>query len=158
MEVQDGFIVGIFNYCDRWCERCALTGRCRLFADQAEIEFERGNGPLTTPKVVRERRKLFAELQEIHTRLAEAGEDPDRARKRECRLPADMEGSPLGPSPEVVANTAALHRKTTQARLSANASVRLAAETGWNRLGRRCLRRVTSANAMSRRFAPRLPA
>ena len=25
MEVQDGFIVGIFNYCDRWCERCPLT-------------------------------------------------------------------------------------------------------------------------------------
>jgi hypothetical protein len=20
MEVQDGFIVGVYNYCDRWCE------------------------------------------------------------------------------------------------------------------------------------------
>ena len=38
MELQDGFIVGIFNYCDRWCERCAFTSHCRLFADQAEIE------------------------------------------------------------------------------------------------------------------------
>ena len=38
MEIQDGFIVGIFNYCDRWCERCALTSHCELFADQAEIE------------------------------------------------------------------------------------------------------------------------
>lgn len=36
MEVQDGFIVGIFNYCDRWCERCAFTSHCRLFADGAE--------------------------------------------------------------------------------------------------------------------------
>ena len=27
MEVRDGFIVGIFNYCGRWCERCALTHR-----------------------------------------------------------------------------------------------------------------------------------
>ena len=35
MEVQDGFIVGIYNYCDRWCELCALTSRCHLFADQA---------------------------------------------------------------------------------------------------------------------------
>jgi len=33
MEVQDGFIVGVFNYCDRWCERCAFASRCRLFAD-----------------------------------------------------------------------------------------------------------------------------
>lgn len=38
MEVQDGFITGIFNYCDRWCETCAFTSRCRLFADVAEAE------------------------------------------------------------------------------------------------------------------------
>jgi hypothetical protein len=38
MEVRDGFIVGIFNYCDRWCETCAFTSRCRLFADVAEVE------------------------------------------------------------------------------------------------------------------------
>jgi len=38
MEVQDGFIVGVFNYCDRWCERCAFTSHCRLFADHAEME------------------------------------------------------------------------------------------------------------------------
>jgi hypothetical protein len=38
MDVQDGFIVGIFNYCDRWCDACAFTSRCRLFADHAEGE------------------------------------------------------------------------------------------------------------------------
>ena len=38
MEVRDGFIVGIFNYCDSWCQRCAFTSRCHLFADRAEIE------------------------------------------------------------------------------------------------------------------------
>jgi hypothetical protein len=38
MEIRDGFIIGIFNYCDRWCETCAFTSRCRLFADVAEIE------------------------------------------------------------------------------------------------------------------------
>jgi|GEM_PF-969740 len=25
------FITGIYNYCDRWCERCPLTSRCLLF-------------------------------------------------------------------------------------------------------------------------------
>ena len=40
MEVQDGFIVGIYNYCDRWCETCAFTSRCRVFADCAEMEAE----------------------------------------------------------------------------------------------------------------------
>lgn len=40
MEVRDGFIVGVFNYCDRWCEACALTSWCRLFADVAEMEAQ----------------------------------------------------------------------------------------------------------------------
>lgn len=38
MELHDGFIVGIFNYCDRWCEACAFTARCRVFADRAEMD------------------------------------------------------------------------------------------------------------------------
>lgn len=38
MEVRDGYIVSIFNYCDRWCEACAFTSRCRLFADLARYE------------------------------------------------------------------------------------------------------------------------
>jgi hypothetical protein len=39
METQDGFILGIFNYCDRWCERCTLSGRCRLFAEEQRMMF-----------------------------------------------------------------------------------------------------------------------
>lgn len=38
MDVRDGFIVGIFNYCDRRCEACAFTSRCRLFAMSATLE------------------------------------------------------------------------------------------------------------------------
>ena len=40
MDVQDGFIVGIYNYCDRWCETCSFTSRCRVFADRAELEAQ----------------------------------------------------------------------------------------------------------------------
>jgi hypothetical protein len=29
---KDDYIDSIFNYCDRWCERCAFTSRCRSFA------------------------------------------------------------------------------------------------------------------------------
>lgn len=32
MDVRDGFILGIYNYCDRWCESCAFTSRCGAFA------------------------------------------------------------------------------------------------------------------------------
>lgn len=36
------FIPGIYNYCDQWCERCALVARCMNFALQKEHEKEAG--------------------------------------------------------------------------------------------------------------------
>jgi hypothetical protein len=30
------FISGIYNYCDRWCERCAFTSRCLVYAQEEE--------------------------------------------------------------------------------------------------------------------------
>jgi hypothetical protein len=33
------FIPGIYNYCDRWCERCAFTSRCMTYA-LSEDEFD----------------------------------------------------------------------------------------------------------------------
>ena len=33
------FIPGIYNYCDRWCERCAFTSKCQNY-DLNEKEFE----------------------------------------------------------------------------------------------------------------------
>ena len=29
-----GNIPGIYNYCDRWCERCSFTSRCAVYADE----------------------------------------------------------------------------------------------------------------------------
>jgi len=34
-------ISGIYNYCDRWCERCPLTSRCLLYAtEQADPDLD----------------------------------------------------------------------------------------------------------------------
>ena len=42
----DRFIVGIYNYCDYWCERCAFTKRCRNFSMGRELEQKaRGESP-----------------------------------------------------------------------------------------------------------------
>ncbi len=38
MDIRDGFIVGIYNYCDSWCDRCAFTSHCRVFADARKME------------------------------------------------------------------------------------------------------------------------
>ena len=36
--MKDKFITSIFNYCDRWCEKCTFTDRCRTYAMSAEWE------------------------------------------------------------------------------------------------------------------------
>jgi hypothetical protein len=40
LEIPDdsSFIVGVFNYCNRRCERCPFTARCRLYADERRDE------------------------------------------------------------------------------------------------------------------------
>ena len=38
------FISGIYNYCDRWCERCAFTARCMNFTMEQE-QTEKSGGP-----------------------------------------------------------------------------------------------------------------
>jgi hypothetical protein len=79
MELQHGFIVGIFNYCDRWCETCAFTSRCRLFADSAEFEAELDpnlkpivDAPLLPQDIPPPRPKWLEELLEEANKIASA--------------------------------------------------------------------------------------
>ncbi len=41
-EPSDGFIPGVYNYCDRWCERCPFGARCRVFAAEQRDPIEPG--------------------------------------------------------------------------------------------------------------------
>jgi hypothetical protein len=36
MAADPRLIPGVYNYCDRWCERCRLTSRCLVFARKRE--------------------------------------------------------------------------------------------------------------------------
>jgi hypothetical protein len=38
--MAEGNISGIFNYCDRWCERCTFTSRCAVYEDESELPVE----------------------------------------------------------------------------------------------------------------------
>jgi len=40
-----GFIPSIYNYCDRWCERCAFTDRCAQYAMEQEQRKQSGKAP-----------------------------------------------------------------------------------------------------------------
>ena len=84
-------ISGIHNYCDRWCERCPLTARCRVFAMSAERKFESDHGPLTEPMAERQAQVMarhaarwekelgvdFADIQREVDRKPEAYRPPD---------------------------------------------------------------------------------
>lgn len=37
---ESKFIPGIHNYCDRWCERCYFTSRCRVYEKLDESDTE----------------------------------------------------------------------------------------------------------------------
>lgn len=40
MDKEEKFISGIHNFCDRWCERCTFTARCRVAEMEAETTDE----------------------------------------------------------------------------------------------------------------------
>jgi len=72
------FISGIYNYCDRWCEKCPFTARCRVYATEA------ADGDLDDPEVhdinnEKFWRKLESIFREAHEKIAawaeEAGVD-----------------------------------------------------------------------------------
>jgi hypothetical protein len=79
MEVRDGFIEGVFNYCDRWCERCPLTSHCRLFADQAETEAELDptlKAVVDAPPLAGEVEQRAAWMQELIEEINDACSEP----------------------------------------------------------------------------------
>lgn len=68
-------ISGIYNYCDRWCERCPLSSRCLLYATEQEDE---DNSPesrdIQNEAFWRKLSSIFQETREMITEwAAEAG-------------------------------------------------------------------------------------
>lgn len=123
MEIRDGFIVGVFHYCDRWCEQCPLTSRCRMFSSLAEIDLEdRGESRLT-----RERRRLAVQLVEYQTEAEELRESAPTPGECVGHLP-ELEPT-SGVDPEVEATGDGLRKKLRQLSMSFNPAVRNAVES-----------------------------
>ena len=62
-------IEGIYNFCDRWCERCEFTTRCEVFAREQAYNLEDSIDPMGDAlKVVAE---SFAEAKEMLIEHAE---------------------------------------------------------------------------------------
>jgi hypothetical protein len=72
------FIDGIYNYCDRWCERCPLTLRCRAYAaEQAENLSEESRDPKNAA-FWESLQRILTQTKELIVRMArEQGVDLD---------------------------------------------------------------------------------
>src|SRR6266849_263706 len=72
------FISGIYNYCDRWCERCPFTSRCFLYAtEKADPDLDDPDvHDINNAKFWRKLESIFREAQEkIVAWAEEAGVD-----------------------------------------------------------------------------------
>src|SRR5580765_8450546 len=71
------FISGIYNYCDRWCERCPFTSRCLVYATEKEDKDESPQShDITNEAFWRKLGSIFQEAQEMTASWAEeAGVD-----------------------------------------------------------------------------------
>lgn len=74
--MSSGYIDGVYNYCDRWCERCPLTARCRQFAFEEELKRSDDENAAFW--------KVFEDLREQQTEhaaefVAELADDEDES-------------------------------------------------------------------------------
>jgi len=86
------FIEGIYNYCDRWCERCADTDRCRLYdrlQRDARRRAARGEDPDDPEVAIADVRRALKRTMRLVTRHAKRmGLDLDAIAREAARAPA----------------------------------------------------------------------
>ena len=87
---QDGYIDSIFNYCDRWCEKCSFTSKCRSYAF-SENEPE-NDGPELFEYLSNVFKTTMLMLEEMMT---EMGIDPKEVEKIETPERSDPKKHPL---------------------------------------------------------------
>ena len=72
------FIPGIYNYCDRWCERCFFTARCINFAMIREYSADPAASDITNEKFWQSLSEIFKVTREMLEESAEElGRDLD---------------------------------------------------------------------------------
>jgi len=65
-------ISGIHNYCDRWCERCAFTARCLLYAtEEASSDNDPASRDIGNAAFWQKLTAIFQETQEMISTMAE---------------------------------------------------------------------------------------
>jgi hypothetical protein len=87
---NEGNIAGIYNYCDRWCERCAFTSKCLNYASSKDAPDTDGPEFFDYLHTVFEATMLM--LEEM---MEEAGLDPEEIKEMEPPEEPDPKEHPL---------------------------------------------------------------
>jgi hypothetical protein len=99
--VPDDAIIGIHNYCDRWCERCPFTARCSVAATLKAAGPDKRAQDINNQEFWDAMGESMAEAEEmLREHCAEMGIDPDAP-----------------PSPEDKAEEARIDREVDENRL-----------------------------------------
>lgn len=73
------FILGIYNYCDRWCERCAFTSKCANFAIGEDRFGDLKKSDLNNAEFWKRLADIFTETMEmVRDKAKEFGIDLDK--------------------------------------------------------------------------------
>jgi hypothetical protein len=65
------FISGIYNYCDRWCERCPFTSRCLLYATENEAPDDPASRDIRNAEFWQNLESIFDQTREMIITWAE---------------------------------------------------------------------------------------
>ena len=68
---NENFISGIYNYCDRWCERCPFTARCMNFAMTREYSEDPEASDINNEKFWQSLSDIFKVTRELLEESAE---------------------------------------------------------------------------------------
>ncbi|MDZ7292302.1 MAG: hypothetical protein ONB44_21125 [candidate division KSB1 bacterium] len=72
------FISGIYNYCDRWCERCPFTSRCLVYAQEEQDQNDPAAHDITNEAFWKKLGDIFEQTKEMLYEMAkERGIDLD---------------------------------------------------------------------------------
>ena len=104
-------ISGIYNYCDRWCERCPLTSRCLVYATEQEDDDSPECRDIRNEafwnklgSIFQETRKMIAEwAKEAGVNLTEPTAEDEARHRRKRQL---VDNHPLVRSGKKYANAA----------------------------------------------------
>jgi len=104
-------ISGIYNYCDRWCERCPLTSRCLVYATEQEDDDSPESRDIRNEAfwrklgtILQQTREMIVEwAKEAGVDLNGAAEDDEARGKRKRQL---VDNHPLTKAGKKYANAA----------------------------------------------------